>query len=355
MEPVTHMLTGACLARALGCNKRARYATLAMVIAAEIPDADYIYRAGGPLLYFQHHRGWSHSFLWLPFWALVTVGIVWLWHRWQTRSGRLISPHAAPLRWGYLAGISLIALLSHILLDCTNNYGVQPFAPWNHHWYQGEIVFIFEPVLFVMLLLALVVAPIFGLADREIGARRHRAGQQLAACALFGMVAFWGLRAHEHGKAMQIASQQETLGDAPIEHVAMSPMPINPYRWEAILETPSYYQTGVVDTRTGTMTISAQDIFWKGEVTPAVQAAKASWLGRIYLDWSRYPLVEDMGISHAPETAGLHRVRFRDIRFLYDALAFHGREHAPLQGDVFLDASNHVALLVLDGAVQKQE
>lgn len=346
------MLTGACLSRACGFNRRARHATLAMVIAAEIPDADFIYSAHGPLTYFQHHRGWSHTFLWLPFWAAMTLALVWIWHRWKMRGSSKVNTSGPPLRWGFLFGISLIALLSHLLLDWTNNYGVRPFAPFNHHWYQGEIVFIFEPLIFAVLLLALVLSPIFGLADSEVGARRHRAGQSLAMLALLSVLAIWLWRYNEHAKAMPIAERQEMLNDAPILRVGLNPMPVNPYLWDAVIETPSFYQTGTVDTRTGTMTFSSQDIFWKGAETPAVQAAKASWLGRIYLDWSRYPVVDELGVSHAPGTEGLHLVRFRDMRFAYNVLGFHGREKTPLTGAVYVDSQNRVVQLEMNGSPQ---
>ena len=39
------------------------------------------------------------------------------------------------MRWGLLYGFVLIALLSHLLLDWTNNYGLRPFFPFNPHWY----------------------------------------------------------------------------------------------------------------------------------------------------------------------------------------------------------------------------
>ena len=39
MDPITHFMTGACLARA-GCNRKAAYATLAMTLAAEAPDLE---------------------------------------------------------------------------------------------------------------------------------------------------------------------------------------------------------------------------------------------------------------------------------------------------------------------------
>ena len=42
MEPITHMLTGAVLSRA-GLNRKAKYMTAAMVIAAELPDIDVVW------------------------------------------------------------------------------------------------------------------------------------------------------------------------------------------------------------------------------------------------------------------------------------------------------------------------
>ena len=48
MEPVTHFLTGAVLARA-GFNRKAAYATLAMTLAAETPDLDTLWSVGGPV------------------------------------------------------------------------------------------------------------------------------------------------------------------------------------------------------------------------------------------------------------------------------------------------------------------
>ena len=42
MEPVTHLLTGACLART-GFHRRVAYATAAMTVAAEFPDIDTVW------------------------------------------------------------------------------------------------------------------------------------------------------------------------------------------------------------------------------------------------------------------------------------------------------------------------
>jgi inner membrane protein len=152
MEPITHLMTGACLARA-GFNRKAAYATVAMTLAAEFPDVDSVWAAGGPIAALQHHRGWTHTFFGLPFEAAILVGAFWLFHRWRSRKASA-KPPVAPVRWGWLYGLILIALLSHLLLDWTNNYGLRPFFPFNPRWYYGSFVLIFEPVLFLALLMA---------------------------------------------------------------------------------------------------------------------------------------------------------------------------------------------------------
>src|SRR5271170_7327918 len=82
MEPITHLMTGAVLART-GFNRKAAYATLAMTIAAEAPDLDTLWSIDGPIAAFQHHRGITHTFVGLPFEAAVIVGGFWLFHRWR--------------------------------------------------------------------------------------------------------------------------------------------------------------------------------------------------------------------------------------------------------------------------------
>ena len=167
MEPVTHFLTGACLARA-GFNRRTAYATLAMTLAAEAPDLDVLWGFAGPVASFQHHRGITHTFVGVPFVALATTGVVYLWHRWRRKRGNQPKPGAPQPRWALIWLFALFAALSHLLLDFTNNYGLRPFFPFNPKWYSWDIVFIFEPLIFLALVAALVMPSIFELENSEV-------------------------------------------------------------------------------------------------------------------------------------------------------------------------------------------
>jgi inner membrane protein len=281
-------------------------------------------------------------------------------YRWQERRRKrklekmALAPEAPiPMRlrprtihWGWLYLTALIAALSHLLLDWTNNYGVRPFFPFNPRWYAGSFMFIAEPVLWALFFLALAIPWLFGLADREMGVRRQAfRGQGWAIFALTGMVALWGWRwsEHAHGVAM-LANQQ--VATAPVTRMALEPYPINPFRWHAILETANYYQTAEIDTRTGVIDSDAErDVIYKPPPTAATEAAKRTPLGQVYLDWGTWAVVRDLGQvpvagMDAPKLAPNRQwttVEFTDLRFNYSYLGS-GRAtgRSPLGGWVYI-------------------
>ena len=166
MEPVTHFLSGAVLSR-VGFNRKTAYATLAMTLAAEMPDLDVFWRVRGPLVSFEHHRGITHTLLGAPFEALVVTSVMWAFHRL-----RKTRPPIRP-KWFLVWAFSVVAILLHILLDFTNNYGVRPFFPFNPHWYAWSTVFIVDPFLLGVFTLALIIPALFGLTDREMTKTAH--------------------------------------------------------------------------------------------------------------------------------------------------------------------------------------
>lgn len=330
MEPVTHFLTGACLART-GFNRKTAYATLAMVLAAEAPDIDVFWLVEGPITAFRHHRGITHTFIAAPVMAAITVGVVWLWHRFRTGRGH---PPAMQPRWMLLWLLAMLAHFSHLLLDYTNNYGVRPFFPFSPTWYAADIVFIIEPVLLAVFFLALVMPLLLRLVDQEIGvsdAKRRISprGRELAAAALVCMVALWLWRGVEHRSAIALIREQSPPEES-IRRIAAEPYPVNPFHWHAIVDTADYYRVGEVDTAARSVTSDpTQDVYYKPADTPATLAAKRSPLGQAYLDWSKYPLVEEAG-KHGKWVA----VEFRDLRFTYAGFSFLASDETPLSASV---------------------
>jgi inner membrane protein len=254
--------------------------------------------------------------------------------------------------------LSLLAVLSHIFLDWTNNYGVRPFFPFNPRWYSLDIAFILEPVIFAALLTALVVPSIFGMADREIGAGKpmfRGRGWAIAAMVLIGVDL--GVRAVEHHRALRMIGNTR-FGDQPMVRAGAEPYPVDPFRWFAVAETAGYYQTGSVNSRTETVeTDERNDVIFKPPVTPATTAAKNSWLGRAYLDWAGFPVVTDRGHANlvasdelAPQPQD-SAVEFRDLRFAYSFLS-RSRDSTALTAWVYVAPNGAIDAMVMNGRVQ---
>jgi inner membrane protein len=375
MEPVTHILTGACMARA-GLNRRAAYTTLTMAVAAEFPDIDTLWGfLRGPIAGFQHHRGITHTFIALPVEAGLIVAAIYALHRVRIHrapADKRDQLTQAPVRWGLLYAFALLALLSHLALDYSNNYGLRPFAPFNPHWYEGSFVFIFDPLIFLLLVLAFLLPLLFGLIGNEVGARRQRfRGRGWATAALIGIVILWSLRAIEHTRAEQIAMTQSmaiTSDGAATDasphfmqplRVLANPDPFSPFHWHIVSDFGDFYQLSDVQLLTGSLTPS-QSIQVKPALTPAIIAAEASPLGRVYMDWSPMPfivesppgdparpVVED---GPAPTSAV---ITFRDPRFMVDLPLLRSRNNPPLTAAIELDAHNHVLHQSMDGSVQR--
>lgn len=355
MEPVTHFLTGACLGRS-GLNRTTAYATLTMVLAAEAPDVDMFWFFRGRLAEFQHHRGITHTFLGAPFMALGVTGTVWLWHRWRIRNrGKQTAGYAPPVRWGWIWFLALLADFSHILLDWTNNYGVRPFFPFNPRWYAGSIFFLFEPVLFGALLIAVLMPAILGLADREIGVRRPAfRGRGWAIFALCVAVGLGCWRWAEHERALHLLAEQSYQNE-PVLKMTVNPYPGDPFEWFGIVETKDFYQTALLNTRTDSFTSQApDDLYYKQPQTPAILAAKRSRLGRVFLGWSKFPHVEEIDtFGTLPNGAHYTRVQFQDLRFAYSVLFLHGGTNSPLSGVVTIAPDGTVDQMEMGGEIQK--
>ena len=326
MEPVTHLLIGASLGRA-GLNRKTALATATLTLAAEAPDIDVLGNLKGPVFGFAHHRGFTHSFLGLVFVSAMVVGIVYLW--WRLRRRKTKDPHLPP-RWGLLFVFAYLAGLTHIMLDFTNHYGVRPFWPFLEKWYSWDIVFIVEPVILTLLVAGLLLPALFSLINDEIGVRRKDPQGRLAALlALAGVVALWGVRDYEHRRAVNALEARVYEGAEPVRASAY-PSWINPFRWYGVVETKNFFATMLVDSSVPEVDPEGQmRIRYKPEKTPVTLAAKKSYMGRVYLDWAKYPITETEAIESPPG----YIVRFTDLR--YDDPGRTGR--SPLSAAVQLD------------------
>src|SRR5689334_9822859 len=130
----THTFVGLLIGKT-GTERWAPYGLATAVIASNLPDVDSIAGLWGTATYLDHHRGITHSLIGIPVLALILSAIIYFF------SGN----------FGKTYAIALIAMATHPALDYLNPYGIRPFLPWNTKWYYGDLVFIFDPYLDLIL------------------------------------------------------------------------------------------------------------------------------------------------------------------------------------------------------------
>lgn len=147
MENLTHSLLGAAIAelalpRTATQSQRRLFFTVG-VIASNLPDADLVYTSvtPPPLGYLLHHRGHTHTLVGLVAQGLLVAAICL-----APSFRRQIRPLQRRL-WMLIT----VSLLSHLVLDSWNSYGVHPFYPFDMRWYYGDAIFIVEPWLWLFL------------------------------------------------------------------------------------------------------------------------------------------------------------------------------------------------------------
>jgi inner membrane protein len=282
MDGLTHSLVGLTSAKA-GLERLSPYTAATCILSANAPDIDVVsFFFGGRWTLLQYHRGITHSILGTLALGLliptIFLGIERAIAKWRGRSPRI--------RYGGLVLASLIAAATHPLMDWTNNYGVRPLLPWSGRWFYGDLVFIIDPYLYLILggaaflltsnrrariifwsLLAVVVtiivlrvspqrfgdggdlffarmiwiAGLLGLAiARSLGFQR-RLKKSLALGALIAVLLYWSGLAWAHHAAFQNAlieaNQIAALRGERFIRVAAMPAAANPFQWLCVAET----------------------------------------------------------------------------------------------------------------------
>lgn len=323
MDNITHTLTAVAISHA-GFNRKTRFATAAVIVAANLPDVDNFWGRMGTIDYIKYHRGITHSILGVVVLGLLT-GLI----------ASLLAQHAAPpkkpkppvsRKWLLLA--CLVGSASHLLLDFTNAYGVRPFLPFSARWYAWDIMFIVDPALIGLLILTLGVPALLRMVSEEVGARGHSKlyGAIAALCCLVGL---WGLRDVCHRRALTMMDGR-TYGQEGAWNIGAFPSPMDPFRWNGVVETPTALFMLPVDTLSTNVDAENAEPFPKAESSPLFNAALKTRTMGIFMDFARFPLTE----IFPSDEGGM--VRVRDLRF-----AFPGDAQTGFSVTVTLDKNLH--------------
>jgi inner membrane protein len=222
MDNVTHSLVGLMLSRMTGRN------AAMMVIAANLPDIDIVSWAGGTLTYLEWHRGIAHSLIAAPLLALLPM-LLFRSRNWQS----------------YLA--CLAGVLSHLLLDWTNVYGIRLLLPFSTRWLHLDITDVVDPWILLALLLAIAAPALAGLVSSEIGAKKSFGVKRgWAWVALLFLLAYEGGRFAAHQRALAVMGARLYEG-RPAIRLSAIPNRWTPFQWRGVAEGEGYVVDVPVD------------------------------------------------------------------------------------------------------------
>jgi inner membrane protein len=296
MDNLTHTLTGLMLSRA-GLERLTPRASLILMLAANAPDSDVVARFGGITAYLDWHRGPTHGLPMLPLMAVLPVLAAGLWRR------------PAGFSWarGYL--LSAIGLLSHLLLDWTNIYGIRLLSPLSNEWFRLDITAVLDPWIWFVLLLAVTWPLLARLVGSEIGAHT-KTGGGIARFALLFLLLYDTGRAVLHMRAVETVNSRVYPGGPPRQTAAL-PHFFNPLRWTGLIELPGRWETHPVNLATD-YDPTAGEAWYQAAPSPEIEAARREEPFRALERFSKTLHWQNVRM---PEENSGSEVRATDLRF----------------------------------------
>ncbi|PYV17977.1 MAG: hypothetical protein DMG21_06485 [Acidobacteria bacterium] len=292
MDNVAHTLTAVALSQA-GFNRKTRFATLALILAANIPDVDIVTSFASSATYLKYHRGLTHSILGATVLAGIVTAVIYLW------GGRAAPPKkkdAAPLDLRWLALAAWVGAASHLALDLTNSYGVRLLDPFSGRWFAWDIMYIVDPLLLLILAVALGAPLLFRVISEEVGARKP--GFQKGAI----------VRGFAHARVISLLDSHSYYQEDP-ERLAAFPTPLNPFQWTGVAETESAIHVLPVNALDSDVDMERDRVFHKPDSSPALTIATKTPTAQAFFDFARFPWAE---VEDADDG---YDVRILDLRF----------------------------------------
>ncbi|SMF49840.1 metal-dependent hydrolase [Pseudobacteriovorax antillogorgiicola] len=231
MDNLAHALASAATSAAThprALKKSPKALLLSSAIVANIPDIDILLAALGQETYHFHHRGFTHSFLGLPF--MVVLGA--LIQRFICRKNPIFTWKDS-LIWA-----SSQLLISHFLLDYLTSYGVMFWYPASFARYAWPMMFIIDPMFWLICAIGLIQV----WRNLDLPCSRVRA----IGFAVFSvMVSWWTIIGIAKYKGEKLAFPNE-----PRQEILSFPGPLSPLVWLVVHDHPDGYNSSIISYMT---------------------------------------------------------------------------------------------------------
>jgi inner membrane protein len=197
MDPFSQAGLGAVVGQAVGQRQLGHKAALVGAVVGALPDVDVLFSINGDFVdQLVTHRGITHSLFFVAITGPLLGALVYLQER---RRGSADDP-ARRRRWML---VTILALLSHPLLDLFTTYGTQLLLPFSNERFAIDAMPIIDPLFTAVLAIGLVLAGLVARASRT-GAARVAWLTIVISCGYLGYGWLQGQRA-ESAAARQLA------------------------------------------------------------------------------------------------------------------------------------------------------
>lgn len=286
MDNVSHSLAGWALSRGAGPARPAG-TTLALILASNLPDLDFLLYARGSSEYLLWHRGVTHSVVGLA--LLPPILAAGLWIGYARRTG-----------FGWFLLLAFVGVGLHIIYDVVTPWGTMLLFPFEATRFALDWLFIVDPVTWAAPIVALAVS------WRRPGRSRAAVAGFLGALLLYGAAA--GIL---HDRAAAAVRRAEADVGHSTAEVHVVPRFAAPARWNGFAIAPR----GTPEPRIAAYELTLDRVRLVGRLDRGfegrwVRRALANPDGQAYLWWARVPMARTRVSDDEVEVA-LMDLRYR--------------------------------------------
>jgi inner membrane protein len=215
------------------------------------------------------------------------------------------------LPWFQAWAVCCIGVLSHLLLDWTNDYGIRLLLPFSIHWFHLDLNSLTDLPILAALALAAVWPWLSGLVSGEIGEAKKSTGQGIAIAILLLCVGYDVCRYNLHNRAVMQLESRLYQGMTP-EGAAALPTSVNPFRWRGIVTTEAAYLQFDLNTLAQLNTDSAER-FFRIPTSDVTAAPRRTPEFAYFLYFARFPVWSEQPVALNDGTGT--RIELTDLRF----------------------------------------
>lgn len=235
--------------------KNQRLPMIAMIVAANLPDIDFIIRFFGAGFYLVHHREISHSLI-----GILLLSII--------IAAAFSKLKKAEFNKYFLIG--LVGTLSHLFLDIITSWGTQVLYPFNNIRYEFSLIPIVDVYVLAIFIVGIILINLNKVQKEKI-----------AKATLFIFMVFLLFKS---GLKIYADNAVENLDN--YENVKVLPSLSSPFKWRAIITEPDMYIVNDFDVST---TGFGEFHFYPKEDDPLIEKSKATLVVKQFLEFSQYP------------------------------------------------------------------